>query len=84
MLRTTPALRWLAPRPAAPRACVRDHLTAELLTLLGEGLSPQQAVDEMQLSWHTIRTHSRNLYRKLGVTDRAAAVAIAWREGLVR
>ena len=34
---------------------------AELLTLLGQGLSPQQAVDEMQLSWHTIRTHSRNL-----------------------
>jgi DNA-binding NarL/FixJ family response regulator len=57
---------------------------AELLTLLAEGLTPQQAVDEMQLSWHTIRTHSRNLYRKLGVTDRAAAVAIAWREGLVR
>jgi DNA-binding NarL/FixJ family response regulator len=57
---------------------------AELLTLLGRGFSPQQAADEMQLSWHTIRTHSRNLYRKLGVTDRAAAVAIAWREGLVR
>jgi DNA-binding NarL/FixJ family response regulator len=38
----------------------------------------------MQLSWQTVRTHMRNLYRKLGVGDRAAAVAIAWREGLVQ
>jgi ATP/maltotriose-dependent transcriptional regulator MalT len=38
----------------------------------------------MQLSWQTIRTHIRNLYRKLGVSNRAAAVAIAWRGGLVR
>jgi DNA-binding NarL/FixJ family response regulator len=57
---------------------------AELLTLLGEGLSPRQAADKMQLSWQTVRTHTRNLYRKLGVSERAAAVAIAWREGLVR
>ena len=57
---------------------------AELLTLLGQGFTPQQAADEMQLSWQTVRTHTRNLYKKLGVTDRAAAVAIAWREGLIR
>ena len=57
---------------------------AELLALLGEGLSPRQAADKMKLSWQTVRTHTRNLYRKLGVSDRAAAVAIAWREGLVR
>jgi DNA-binding NarL/FixJ family response regulator len=57
---------------------------AELLTLLGEGLSPRQAADKMQLSWQTVRTHTRNLYRKLEVSDRAAAVAVAWREGLVR
>jgi DNA-binding CsgD family transcriptional regulator len=31
-----------------------------------------------------VRTHTRNLYRKLEVNDRAAALAIAWREGLVR
>jgi DNA-binding CsgD family transcriptional regulator len=57
---------------------------AELLTLLGEGLSPRQAADKMDLSWQTVRTHTRNLYRKLDVNDRAAAVAVAWRKGLVR
>jgi DNA-binding NarL/FixJ family response regulator len=57
---------------------------AELLSLLGEGLPPRDAALRMALSPETVRTHTRNLYRKLGVNDRAAAVAIAWREGLVR
>lgn len=57
---------------------------AELLSLLGEGLPPRDAALRMGLSPETVRTHTRNVYRKLGVNDRAAAVAIAWREGLVR
>lgn len=57
---------------------------AEILTLLGEGLSPRLAAEQLGLSFETVRTHTRNLYRKLGVSDRAAAVAVAWREGLVR
>jgi DNA-binding NarL/FixJ family response regulator len=56
---------------------------AELLALLGEGLAPRAAADRMNLSPETVRTHTRNLYRKLNVNDRAAAVAVAWREGLV-
>jgi DNA-binding NarL/FixJ family response regulator len=55
---------------------------AQLLGLLGRGLTPRQAAGEMELSHETVRTHMRNLYRKLDVNDRAAAVAIAWREGL--
>jgi DNA-binding NarL/FixJ family response regulator len=57
---------------------------AELLTLLGQGIAPRVAAEKMSLSNETVRTHTRNLYRKLQVSDRASAVAIAWREGLVR
>jgi DNA-binding NarL/FixJ family response regulator len=57
---------------------------AELLTLLGEGVAPRAAAEKMSLSTETVRTHTRNLYRKLQVSDRASAVAVAWREGLVR
>jgi DNA-binding NarL/FixJ family response regulator len=57
---------------------------AELLALLGQGLAPPVAAEQMGLSTETVRTHTRNLYRKLEVNDRAAALAIAWREGLVR
>jgi DNA-binding NarL/FixJ family response regulator len=57
---------------------------AELLALLGQGIAPRVAAEKMGLSNETVRTHTRNLYRKLQVSDRASAVAIAWREGLVR
>jgi DNA-binding NarL/FixJ family response regulator len=57
---------------------------AELLTLLGQGVTPRAAAEQMGLSTETVRTHTRNLYRKLDVGDRASAVAVAWREGLVR
>jgi DNA-binding NarL/FixJ family response regulator len=57
---------------------------AELLGLLGQGLSPRASAERMGLSTETVRTHTRNLYRKLDVNDRASALAIAWREGLVR
>ena len=57
---------------------------AELLALLGQGMTPRAAAEQMGLSRETVRTHTRNLYRKLDVRDRAAALAIAWREGLVR
>ena len=56
---------------------------AELLTLLGHGKNPVSIAEELGVSSETVRTHTRNIYRKLGVSDRAAAVAIAWREGLV-
>jgi DNA-binding NarL/FixJ family response regulator len=57
---------------------------AELLNLLGQGATPRQVADDLQLSPQTVRTHIRNLYRKIDVNDRAGAVAVAWREGLVR
>ena len=56
---------------------------AELLVLLGQGTNPGEAARQLGVSSETVRTHTRNIYRKLGVSDRAAAVAVAWREGLV-
>ncbi len=56
---------------------------AELLVLLGRGTNPGDAARQLGVSSETVRTHTRNIYRKLGVSDRAAAVAVAWREGLV-
>ena len=57
---------------------------AELLAKLGEGMTLRHAAHDLGLSVETVRTHTRNIYRKLDVSDRAAAVAVAWREGLVR
>lgn len=56
---------------------------AEVLGVLAEGMTLPQAARRLGLSVETVRTHARNIYRKLGVSDRAAAVAAAWREGIV-
>jgi two-component system nitrate/nitrite response regulator NarL len=55
----------------------------EVLHLLAEGRTAQRIGDELHLSEATIKTHLHNLYEKLGVGDRAAAVATAMRWGLL-
>ena len=55
----------------------------ELLALLVEGLTAKEIADRLSVSIHTTGTHTRNLFTKLGVHSRAAAVARALKERLV-
>lgn len=55
----------------------------EVLGRLAEGRTAQKIGEELHLSEATIKTHLHNLYEKLGVSDRAAAVATAMRWGLL-
>ncbi|WP_390616055.1 LuxR C-terminal-related transcriptional regulator [Maricurvus nonylphenolicus] len=48
-----------------------------LLQLLSKGLKNKELADEMHLSVHTIAWHLKNLYSKLGVDNRTAAVNVA-------
>lgn len=49
----------------------------ELLSLLDQGLANQQLADRLGLSLATVKWHLRNLYAKLGVGNRSAALAKA-------
>jgi LuxR family maltose regulon positive regulatory protein len=49
----------------------------ELLSLLSSGLSNQEIADNLSLSLATVKWHLYNLYAKLGVKSRAAALARA-------
>lgn len=49
----------------------------QLLELLDEGLNNQQMADQLSLSLNTVKWHLRNLYVKLGVGHRSAALAKA-------
>jgi two-component system nitrate/nitrite response regulator NarL len=67
-------------------AGARIHLTPrerEVLGGLAEGKSAPQIASELHVSPATVKTHLKTLYEKLGVSDRAAAVAEAMRRGLI-
>jgi DNA-binding NarL/FixJ family response regulator len=55
---------------------------SEVLSLLVAGLSNRAIAIKLVVSEETVKTHSRGIYRKLGVSDRAGAVAVALREGV--
>ena len=64
----------------------RPILTArerEVLALMADGLSAPQIAQRLIVAPPTVKTHQARLYEKLGVSDRAAAVAEAMRRGLL-
>jgi two-component system nitrate/nitrite response regulator NarL len=56
---------------------------AEILRLIAAGKSLPQIAKELYLGVTTVKTHVQHLYDKLGVSDRAAAVAEAMRRRLI-
>ena len=55
----------------------------KVLHLMAEGLIKKEIADRLDLSFHTVDTHLRNIYQKLHVNTLSGAVAKAVREGLV-
>lgn len=55
----------------------------EVLTSISEGLSVNEMSKQLNLAPGTIKMHLTRLYDKLGVSERAAAVAKAMRVGLI-
>jgi two-component system nitrate/nitrite response regulator NarL len=55
----------------------------ETVRMMADGLSVPQIAAKLHVAPTTVRTHAQNLYEKLGVSDRAAAVAEAMRRRLL-
>ena len=72
-------IRLRAQSPA-PVLSVRER---EVLVAFAEGKSIPTIAGELFLAPSTVKTHTQRLYEKLGVSDRAAAVAEAMRQGLL-
>ena len=56
----------------------------QVLDGMSRGKTNNEIGRELFLSEDTVKTHARRLFRKLGVNDRAQAVALGFRSGLVR
>lgn len=78
----TEALVHAAAHPIVPA----DELTErerEVLALMVDGLSNQEIADRLFLSLGTVKFHAGNIYSKLGVDSRVAAVTMAIQRRLV-
>jgi DNA-binding NarL/FixJ family response regulator len=64
-----------------------EHLTPrerEVLAAIANGATNAQIAREFFVSEATVKTHVHRIFLKLGLTDRAQAVSVAFRSGLVR
>jgi LuxR family maltose regulon positive regulatory protein len=66
--------------PAARDVGLRPR-EAEVLVRLAAGMSAREIAEDLYLSVNTVKTHTRNLYRKLGVRTRVAAANWAHENG---
>jgi len=86
-VRLAPEAQGHLVREVRLRAAARaPHLTArerEVLMMLADGLSAPDIAERLTLSTATVKSHLKSLYSKLEVSDRAAAVAAAMRQGLL-
>ncbi|WP_158853185.1 response regulator [Saccharothrix deserti] len=66
--------------PAAEPLSDRE---VEVLGLIARGCTNREAAAKLFISEATVKTHLVHVYAKLGVKDRAAAVAVAYERGLL-
>ena len=55
----------------------------EILQKVADGATTRQVASDLGISPHTVKTHLERIFEKLGAKDRAQAVAIAIRMGIV-
>jgi LuxR family maltose regulon positive regulatory protein len=67
--------RLAAARRAAAGGAELSDREREVLALLSEGLSEREIGRQLFLSFNTVHSHVKSVYRKLGVSSRAEAVA---------
>jgi DNA-binding NarL/FixJ family response regulator len=72
-------VRLVDRRPEAPLS----RREVEILQKVAYGATTKEVADQLGISPHTVKTHLERIFEKLGANDRAQAVAIAIRKGLV-
>ncbi len=69
-------------RPSAGGPALSER-EVEVLEGMSRGKSNAQIGRELYLSEDTVKTHARRLFRKMGAADRAQAVALGFRWGIL-
>lgn len=81
--RTDKLVARLGGRSTAATRAGMTRREVEVLSLVAEGLSNKQIAARLVVSEHTVHRHLANIYVRLGVSSRAAAVALASERNLL-
>jgi DNA-binding NarL/FixJ family response regulator len=79
-------VRSLLRRTATPIDGITTLLTSrelEVLRLLAHGLSQREIAEDLVISSRTVGTHIEHILAKLGVRNRAQAVAVAYQDDVI-
>ncbi|HEV3361731.1 MAG TPA: response regulator transcription factor [Pseudonocardiaceae bacterium] len=74
----------LVTRVRTPEEDPLSQRELEVLELVAAGTTNRESAAKLFISEATVKTHLLNIYHKLGVSDRAAAVAEAFNRGLLK
>jgi DNA-binding NarL/FixJ family response regulator len=67
--------------PPVPEKQILTTRERQVLVLYAWGLSNQEVADELSISLSAVKGRVRNLYRKIGATNRIDAIMIGFRQG---
>lgn len=73
-----------AASPDEPKSPPLSRREREILQKVADGATTRQVASDLGISPHTVKTHLERIFEKLGANDRAQAVAIAIRQGIVQ
>jgi DNA-binding NarL/FixJ family response regulator len=71
-----------SPTPNGPMGTTLTDRETEVLRLMADSLPNRDIARRLFVTEATVKTHVNNIFGKLGVADRAAAVAWAFRSGI--
>jgi DNA-binding NarL/FixJ family response regulator len=82
---TTPILQSIRePMPRNSKSQCFSGRELEVLLMLTKGYSNQKIAEKLFLSEHTVKTHLKNIFRKLSVSSRSEAITKAIQRGIIR
>jgi DNA-binding NarL/FixJ family response regulator len=59
------------------------HAETEIIRLIAQGLTTKEIAAKKFLSFHTIITHRKNIFKKLGINNTSELVSFAFKSGIV-
>jgi DNA-binding NarL/FixJ family response regulator len=67
-------MTFQSPAPGPAEAATLSAREQEILELLSQGKVSKEIADQLAISYHTVRVHTKHIYEKLHVRSRSEAV----------